>query len=107
LSPASIQLLLEKVKAWTRTRSIVFIRAFSTQDPSLQRTRRSRKWKSCGKNSFEDGRNHFRTYLEPGEILRLFDDYRTIYHWEGLGPEHRHGDGPSERHAEVEAVFQR
>jgi len=103
----SIRLLLEKVGAWTRAGSIVFVRAFSTQDPSFDRTRRSRRWKSCGKNSFKNGRSHFRTYLESGEILHLFDDYRTIYHWEGLGPEHRHGDGPSERHAEVEAVFQR
>jgi tellurite methyltransferase len=107
LSWESIQLLLEKVKAWTRARSLVFVRAFSIEDSSFERTRRSEEWKPSGKNSFADGHGHFRTYLEAGEILKLFDDYQVIYHWEGLGPEHRHGDGPPERHAEVEAVFQR
>jgi hypothetical protein len=30
-----------------------------------------------------------------------------LHHWEGMGPEHRHGDSPMERHAMTEVVFQR
>jgi hypothetical protein len=64
------------------------------------------QWDSIGKHSFGDGQGNLRTYLEAGQILDLFVDYRVVHHWEGLGPEHRHGDGPLERHALIEAVFQ-
>jgi tellurite methyltransferase len=107
LSWESIDLLLEKILSWTRTGSLVFARAFTTKDQSFARTRRSREWKPSGKKSFTDERGHFRTYLKEGEILSLFGDFEVIYHWEGLGPKHRHSDGPFEQHAEVEAVFQR
>jgi len=107
LSWASIELLLEKILLWTRTGSLVFARAFTTKDPSFARNRRSREWKSSGKNSFTDERGHFRTHLEEGEILSLFCDFKVVDHWEGLGPRHMHGDGPFERHAEVEGVFRR
>jgi SAM-dependent methyltransferase len=107
LSWESIELLLEKVLSWTRTGSLVFVRAFTTKDPSFSRTRRSREWESSGKNSFADERGHFRTYLEEGEILSLFAKFKVIHHWEGLGPRHRHSDGPFERHAEIEGIFQR
>lgn len=107
LSRKSIQLLLEKITAWTRKGSVVFVRAFTTQDSSFPVTRRSPEWRVCGRNSFSDGHGHFRTYLEPGEILKLFGDFQVIYHWEGHGPEHRHANGPPERHAETEGVFRR
>ncbi|MCK4597643.1 methyltransferase domain-containing protein, partial [bacterium] len=107
LSWESIDLLLEKVKSWTRAGSIVLVRAFSTADPSFARTRDSREWKAGGKNSFTDGQARFRTYMEPGQLPVLFGDYKVIYHREGLSPWHRHADRPPERHAEVEGVFQR
>jgi tellurite methyltransferase len=107
LSWESIELLLEKIQSWTRTGSLLFARAFTTKDPSFSRTRRSPEWNPSGKNSFTNERGHFRTYLEEREILSLFGDFEVIDHWEGLGPEHRHANAPPERHAEVEAVFQR
>lgn len=107
LSWEAIDLLLEKINSWTREGSIVFARAFTIADPSFARTRDSQEWISLVKNSFTDGRGHFRTYLEAEEMPRLFGDFKVIYHWEGLGPEHRHADGPLERHAEVEGIFQR
>ncbi len=103
----SIELLLGRMRSWTRSGSVIFARAFTTADASFERTRRSRKWKSAGRNSFTDGHGHFRTFLETGEILDLFGSYKVLHHWEGLGPEHRHADGPAERHAEAEGVFQR
>jgi cyclopropane fatty-acyl-phospholipid synthase-like methyltransferase len=103
----AIELLLHKIKEWTRVGSLVFIRAFTTSDRSFAHTLQSQEWSTIGRNSFADGHGKFRTYLEPDEILDLLGDYKPIYHWEGLGPEHRHADGPTERHAEVEAIFQR
>ena len=103
----AIELLLHKVKEWTRAGSLVFIRAFTTLDQSFAHALCSEKWKAAGRNSFADEQGHFKTYLAPREILDLFGDYKLITHWEGLGPEHRHADGPIERHAEVEGVFQR
>jgi cyclopropane fatty-acyl-phospholipid synthase-like methyltransferase len=103
----AIEVLLRKVKVWTRVGSLVFVRAFTTSDRSFAHAVRSQEWKSIGRNSFTDGHGKFRTYLESAEILDLFGDYKPIYHWEGLGPKHRHADGPMERHAEVEGLFQR
>jgi len=34
-------------------------------------------------------------------------DFEVIHSWEGLGHEHRHGDGPLERHGLAAAVFRR
>lgn len=48
-----------------------------------------------------------RTYLEPGEILGLFGDWEILHHREGLGPEHRHGDRPPERHSRIEALVRK
>ena len=31
--------------------------------------------------------------------------FDAVHLWEGLGPEHRHGDGSPERHGKVEAVL--
>lgn len=55
------------------------------------------KWEVIGRNSFRrDGR--IRTFLEAGEIVTLLPGYEILYHDESLGPEHRHRDGPPERH---------
>ena len=48
-----------------------------------------------------------RTYLEPGELPKLFRGFSVVHYEERLGPEHRHGDGPPERHALAEAVMRR
>ena len=47
------------------------------------------------------------TFLEPGEIVDLFRFLEVVDHQEFLGPEHRHGDGPPERHGRAEAVLRR
>ncbi len=105
LSRESVDLLIRKVKVWSREGSLVFLTAFTTQDPSF--SVRSRTWQNMGKNSFASKDGHSATYPEPGEILKLFAGYQVIHHWEGLGRRHRHTDGPLERHGSVEAVFQR
>jgi tellurite methyltransferase len=105
LSPESIALLLQKVRAWTGEGSLVFVTTFTTADPSYPE--RSQKWRSMGGNSFADKNGNIATYLESGEILGLFDDFTVIHHWEGVSPKHSHGDGLLEQHGIVEAVFLR
>jgi len=61
--------------------------------------------KKNGKNSYLKSNGEKRTFFEPGEIKKLFKEYEIIYYWEGLGPEHRHGNSPIERHELIEAVF--
>jgi cyclopropane fatty-acyl-phospholipid synthase-like methyltransferase len=100
-----IHLLLDKIKQWTRQGSLVFITGFTVLDASFARY--SQTWKTIGKNSFADGQGNLRTYLEAGQILHLFNDYEVVHHWEGVGPEHRHGNRPIERHAMTEVVLQR
>ena len=105
ISRNSMDMLIQKIRSWTRQGSLIFVTAFTTKDPSFPV--RLKEWKNIGKNSFADKNGHTATYLEPGEILELFGGYRMIHHWESLGRKHRHGDGPLERHGSVEGVFRR
>jgi len=101
----SIELLLEKIKRWTNEGSLVFATGFAVTDPSFEKYSITRKM--IGKNSFADEQGNIRTYLEAGEMLNLFDGYKVIHHWEGMGPEHSHCNRVLERHAMVEVVLQR
>ncbi len=103
LSRNDLKKLIRKVNAWTHPGSLVFVTAFTTADPSYARL--ARECRKVGRHSFVDMHGNTSTFLEPGEILTLFGNYETIHHWEGMGPEHRHGQGAPERHAMVEAIF--
>ena len=105
LSRETIELLLAKISEWTEKGSFIFITGFTTLDASYKKY--AEKWNKIGMNSFADGDSDIRTYLEPNEILSLFHDYKVIYHREGMGHKHRHGDSPIEQHAMAEAIFQR
>jgi tellurite methyltransferase len=105
LSWNAIEVLRGKLKHWTTEGSLVFVTGFTVADAAFADY--ARNWKSLGKNSFTDGGDNIRTYLEPGELLKLFEGYAVLHHWEGTGPEHRHGTGPLERHAMAEVVLQR
>jgi SAM-dependent methyltransferase len=84
---------------------LLFITAFGTWDPAFER--HQTEWAEDGENSFCSLDGVVRTYLEPGELVAMFHDFEVIHSWEGLGPEHRHGDGPLERHGLAEAVLRR
>lgn len=101
----SIHKLVDRIDRWTHKGSLVFITAFSVKDATHNKY--SSEGKQMGKHSFSDGKGNCRTFLEPNEILKLFRDYQAIYHWEGLGPEHRHGSGPIERHDMIELVIEK
>jgi cyclopropane fatty-acyl-phospholipid synthase-like methyltransferase len=101
----SIHTLIDSVNQWTQKGSLIFITAFSTNDATYKKY--STEWKEIGKNSFGDNNDNYRTFLEPNEILELFKNYSSIYHWEGLGPKHRHGNSPIEQHALIELVLEK
>ena len=81
--------------------SLLFITAHSVKDQKYYRY--SKEMKPIGKNSFSDGKK-VRTFLEENEILGFFSNWDIEYHFEGYGPEHRHGKGPVERHHVIEVI---
>lgn len=105
LPRSSVLLLAKRLREWTRRGSVIFVTAFTTEDPWVGHVPRG--WCLLDRNYYSDGAGTVRTYLEPGEILTLFPGYDVLFHWEGLGPVHRHGNGLRHRHGSVRAVLRR
>ncbi|HEB85332.1 MAG TPA: methyltransferase domain-containing protein [Bacteroidetes bacterium] len=103
LTREEIDSLPGRLNDWIMVGGYLFVTAFTTLDDGYRRTRA--KWEEIGPHSFRSGEGEVRTWLEPGELPRLFAGYEMVHYREGLGPLHRHGDSPLERHAKVEAVF--
>jgi cyclopropane fatty-acyl-phospholipid synthase-like methyltransferase len=99
----AIRALAETIDDRIGANGLLWITGFTTEDPSYCHYTDS--CEAIGAHSFRTSEGRVRTYLEPGQILELFSSYSVLHHWEGLGPEHRHGDGPLERHGKFEAVF--
>jgi tellurite methyltransferase len=99
----SIRRLLTRIHEWSEQGSLIWVTGFTTQDPAYARHRAC--WETVGQNSFRGPEGQIRTYLEPGQIVTLFKGHSTLHCWEGLGPAHRHGGGPPERHGKFEAVL--
>ncbi|MBU0985146.1 MAG: class I SAM-dependent methyltransferase [candidate division Zixibacteria bacterium] len=97
--------LLRAVDNWIAADGLVFVTAFSTSDPAYPMHRD--QWREIGRNSFTDNRGDIRSYLEPDEILELFDGWEVVFHDEAEGPLHRHGNGPEHYHGLIRAVFRR
>lgn len=102
--------LKDHASRWTRPGGLVFITAFSVEDPRYEV--HVKTGKKIGTNSFQlkgadIAEGPVRTYLESDEILSIFGEWDIIHHWEGMGPEHRHGSGPPERHGRIEAVLRK
>lgn len=100
-----VEILGERAAMWLDAGGLLFVTAFTVSDPSYARL--SGEGKPAGANSFvgQDGR--IRTFLEPGEVARLFPRFETVHHFEGMGEMHRHGNGPPERHAVLEALLRK
>ena len=81
----------------------LWLTGFTTEDPAFRHHREA--WSRLSHNSYIGPDGTVRTYLERDEILELVPDHEVVHHWEGLGPEHRHGDGPTERHGRFEVIF--
>lgn len=105
LSRNEINILINQINKWTLKNSLVFLTAFSKKDSSFKKY--SHEWSNSGKNSFTDNNGNYNTFLEDNEILNYFGEYIILHHFEGLGPKHRHGNGPFQQHAMVELVVQK
>lgn len=98
--------LVGRLHHWTRPGGTLFLTAWHTGDPSFAACRED--WQRRSSRTFrhpDDGRS--RLFLESGEILQLFFRWEVVHHWEGMGPEHRHGEGEKERHGIVQVVLNR
>jgi tellurite methyltransferase len=82
----SIGPLVTKLDSWASPGGLLLVTAFTTLDP-------------------EYTESSARTYLAPGELKTLFAGWEPLHYWEGLGSEHRHGEGAPHRHGRVEAVL--
>jgi tellurite methyltransferase len=102
LSRESIPQLVLKIDRLLQAGGVLFVTAFSTKDPAYKT--HAAEWERIGKHSYQNESGTIRTYLEPDEILSIFSDYEVVYHREELGPEHRHGAGPLQRHFRIEFV---
>jgi tellurite methyltransferase len=100
-----VQGLVTTIEKVLSPNGLLFIMAFGTWDPGFEQNQS--EWAEEAKNSFCSLDGVVRTYLEPGELVGLFPGFEVVYSWEGLGPEHRHGHGPLERHGLAEAVLRR
>ncbi|MCP4572915.1 MAG: class I SAM-dependent methyltransferase [bacterium] len=106
LPPPDAARLTEKLRDWVRPGGHLFLTAWHTGDPRCEDP--AVGWEATGPRSFRDpsGDRH-RFYLHPDEILDFFPGWQVVHHWEGFGPEHRHGDGQPERHGAVDVVLTR
>lgn len=100
---------IEELAGWMALRvapaGTVWLTGFTTDDPALPDYEAA--WEPVGPHSFRGPDGQYRSYLEPGAVLRLLPGFEVVHHWEGLGPVHRHGDGPAERHGRFEAIFRK
>jgi SAM-dependent methyltransferase len=99
-----IPVLLERARGWLVPNGLLFVTGFTTEDPSFETWRRRRQ---VAATSFADEAGRVRTFLAPGAILTLATGFEPVVHQDALGPWHRHGDSPPERHARFEAVLRR
>lgn len=93
---------VKKAKKLTVEGGLIFITAFGTKDPSYKEC--VKNYIEIGKNSFFGDETHIKTFLEEDEILSYFSNETIIHHFEGLGKEHKHGNGQLEQHYLVELV---
>ena len=97
--------LQSAVGRWLAPGGLCLLTAFTSDDPGHA------GWAAAGRaigpHSYLRPDGTLRTFLAPGQAPSLFPDLAIEHHWEGLGAEHRHGDGAPERHALVELVARR
>jgi len=98
-----VEILGDRAARWITGSGLLFVTAFTVLDPSFARL--SSEGEEIGRNSFVGREGRSRTFLEPGELVRLFPGFETVFLFEGLGKWHSHGENPRERHAVAEAVL--
>ena len=96
--------LIDRCGSWLKPGGTLFLTAWSTEDPSFRRIKG--EWDEVGGHCFRsrEATPRHRFFLSPGQILEFFPGWKIQHHQEDLGPWHHHGDGPRERHGDVDFV---
>lgn len=105
LPPDEIDRLVALIQRWTRSGSLLFLVAWTQDDPRYPEI--AATWQRLGSGSFRAPGGRVRTFLPRGATPALFPGWEVVDHVEALGPWHRHGDEPPERHGRVELVVRR
>lgn len=103
LSRENVNILFRRIDSWTAPGGLVFVSAWSSRDARFADYEEDEEWERSGPASFRRG-DAVRTFLLPDEILSLLPAYEVVHHEEGPAHEHRHGDGPPERHNMADLV---
>ena len=107
LDPGHVEKLVADCRSWLAPDGLLFVTAWHVGDPSF--AGRKEEWQEIAPNNFRsphaDPRHRF--YLAQRQILEFWPDWEVLHHWEGIGPRHRHADGPEEQHGDVELVLRR
>lgn len=102
MARGDISELVGRVECWLAPGGLAFVTAWHVDDPRHAAIRH--RWKKTDRHDYRRSDGEIRAYLGRGEILAFFRGWDVIHHWEGLGPEHRHGESPAERHGLIEFV---
>lgn len=105
LPPDELDRLVAVIDRWTTSGSLLFLMAWTEADPRYPEI--AATWASLGRGSFRSSDGRVRTFLPRGTAPSLFPDWQVVDHVEELGPWHRHGDDPPERHGRVELAVRR
>ncbi len=105
LTRQDIALAVSRFQGWLKLGGLLLLTAWHVDDPAYARI--ATEHSAISKHSYDCGGRGIRTFLERGEILDVLDGFQILHHWEGMGPEHRHGDGPLGCHGEIEVAVRR
>lgn len=99
--------LLDRCAEWLEPGGVLFLTAWYRGDPAAARI--AAEWQEIEPGCYRSPDSPVRTrrFLEMGAIVDCFPGWEILHHHEGLGPWHRHADGPRERHGDVNWVARR
>lgn len=105
LSEEQIVDLARKSRRWLKKKGIVFVSGFTTNEIAFRPT--TPEWKKLSENSYANDKGSFRTFMDIDEAMSKFRRFKPIYHWEGYGERHSHGDDKVEQHHMFEFILQK
>ena len=105
LDRAQLAELASRVSSWLAPGGLLFVTAFTTEDPCISAGIRGATPLGRGSWRLQDG--SVRTWLAPGELGSVFPEFEPLVLSEGLGSWHVHGDGEREQHHVASGVLQR
>ena len=100
-----INLLAAKVSDWLERGGLMFITAFTVDDPSFDNY--AAVSESDERIVFIGDAGNVRSFFRMGGMSKLFDLYKSLHYKEFMGEMHKHGDGQAHKHGKMEGVFQK